>query len=455
MSLSHQIVERQKLLIYLEVVIIFLVSLIVSIVRLDESLLEVLFDFPGQPKVLIYPLIWYLMLYLTDGWDKSKVLLSNKFFTDVFDAAWKSLLSFAALAYLANYPISRLWVLLNVATITLSLLLVRLAIRMSLRRQLQDLAKIKYIYIGTKAGSLSFQKEFRSLFGFKPGFLVLPPPGSEDSSIWISKYRKKIDNDIYGTVISYGAISDANLLKDLANFSRDKVIDLILVSRIAPIVKRFDILENPTLIRIQQSSLYASGAFLKRLLDIVGSIAGLIIFLPVFLLTALGVKMSSPGPILFTDRRVGKNGVVFTFPKFRSMNKGAEFRRADYIGKPDSEVARRYMNDPRITTFGRFIRRWSIDELPQLWCVLIGTMSLVGPRPILIEEQDLVDAVHSERFMAKPGLTGLWQVTGRKEVAWEDRMLRDLSYVENWSLWRDVIYIFKTLRAIIQGKGAY
>ena len=104
---------------------------------------------------------------------------------------------------------------------------------------------------------------------------------------------------------------------------------------------------------------------------------------------------------------------------------------------------------------GRFLRRWSIDELPQLWCVLIGTMSLVGPRPILLEEMDLVDPLHTHRFAAKPGLTGLWQITGRKEVAWQDRMLRDLAYIESWSLWRDLIYIAKTFRAIIKGDGAY
>lgn len=198
-----------------------------------------------------------------------------------------------------------------------------------------------------------------------------------------------------------------------------------------------------------------SGAFLKRLSDITGAVVGLILFAPVILITALAVKVSSQGPVLFTDRRVGKNGVIFTFPKFRSMTKGSEFKRSDFLGKPDSEISMRYRNDPRITRLGRFIRRWSIDELPQLWCVLIGTMSLVGPRPILVEEIDLVDPLHTGRFIAKPGLTGLWQITGRKEVAWEDRMLRDLAYVENWSLWKDFVYILKTFRAVIRGEGAF
>lgn len=129
--------------------------------------------------------------------------------------------------------------------------------------------------------------------------------------------------------------------------------------------------------------------------------------------------------------------------------------RSEYLGLPDESINERYKSDPRITVFGKFIRRWSIDELPQLWCVLIGTMSIVGPRPILLEEYDLVDPLHTQRFAAKPGLTGLWQVTGRKEVAWDDRMLRDLAYVENWTLWKDIVLIGQTIIAVIKGEGAY
>jgi exopolysaccharide biosynthesis polyprenyl glycosylphosphotransferase len=423
--------------------------------RLEGGILDVLFTFPGQPKILILPLIWYLMLYLNDGWDKSKFLNSPRYYSDIFDAAWKSLIIFSAIAFLLQYPISRLWVFYNSISIPIVLLINRLILRKLFNKKIVNYSKLKYIYIGEKRNSKIFQEEFKSLFGYLPKFIFLNPPTPKDSAGWMEKYKALIKPDLYGVVISYASISDAQLLKEIANYKRDNVIDLILISRIAPIVQRFEILENPTLIRIRQSSLFSSGAFLKRLIDIIGSLLGIIVLSPIFLITALMIKSSSRGLILFTDRRIGKDGQMFTFPKFRSMYKGAEFRRQDFIGKPDSLIADRYKKDPRVTPIGRFIRRWSIDELPQLWCVLVGTMSLVGPRPILLEEKEIVDPLHTDRFLAKPGLTGLWQITGRKEVAWEDRMLRDLAYIENWSLGRDVIYIAKTFRAIIKGQGAF
>lgn len=453
--LSKRLGQFSRALIYSEVILIFLVSVIVSVIRLDESLYEIFFTFPGQPKILIFPLIWYVLLYLNDGWDKSKILNSTKFFTDILDASFKSLIAFSAIAFLAKYPISRIWVIYNVVAITLALLLLRFGLRKVILIEAPSPSELKYLYIGNKQNLELFRREFASLFGFTPKFEVFAPPGSEGSEKWFQKYKSKIEKDVFGVVISYAAIGDAQLLKEMSNYDRDKVVDLILISRIAPVISRFEVLENPTLIRIKQSSLFVSGAFLKRLTDLLGSLLGLIVLIPIFVLTAIAVKLSSPGPILFTDRRIGKNGVTFTFPKFRSMYKGSEFKRSDFIGRPDSEIALRYQKDPRITPVGRFLRRWSIDELPQLWCVFIGTMSLVGPRPILVEERDLVDPLHTERFMAKPGLTGLWQVTGRKEVAWEDRMLRDLAYIENWSLWRDLVYIAKTFRAVLRGDGAY
>lgn len=452
---SIEISKYFRRLVALETALIFFISILVSIFRLKESLWEVLFTFPGQPKILIYPVIWYVLLYLNNGWDKSKFLASNKFYSDILDAAWKSLFVFSALAYIVQYPISRLWVFLNIISIAFILILNRFIFRYVVIRKVPKLSEFKYLFIGKKEKSSSFVNEFNSLFGFTPNFIYLDPPKKGKSSQWLENYKKRISSDIYGVVISYAAINDAQLLKEVANYKRESVVDLILISRIAPMVNRFETLENPTLIRIRQSHLFSSGAFLKRLLDLLGSLVGLVVLSPIFLAAALVIKATSRGPILFTDRRIGKKGVVFTFPKFRTMYQGAEFRRSNFIGKPDEEIAIRYKLDPRITPVGRFLRRWSIDELPQLWCVLIGTMSLVGPRPILIEERELVDPLHTERFDAKPGLTGLWQVTGRKEVAWEDRMLRDLAYIEHWSLWKDLVYIAKTFRAVIKGQGAY
>jgi lipopolysaccharide/colanic/teichoic acid biosynthesis glycosyltransferase len=137
------------------------------------------------------------------------------------------------------------------------------------------------------------------------------------------------------------------------------------------------------------------------------------------------------------------------------MRPGSDAQRLEILGRPDEGMAERYKNDPRITRIGRLIRRFSLDELPQLWCVLVGTMSLVGPRPILPEEIPQLGQFHFRRQIAKPGLTGIWQVSGRKDTSWEERMAFDIKYVQSWSISLDLILIFRTFRAILSGKGSY
>jgi len=136
------------------------------------------------------------------------------------------------------------------------------------------------------------------------------------------------------------------------------------------------------------------------------------------------------------------------------MYNGSSDIRLQVLGRPDFQMPDRYKNDPRITPFGRFLRRWSIDELPQLWCVIIGTMSLVGPRPILSQEIPQVLKTYQARFIAKPGLTGLWQVSGRKLTSWEERMSGDIAYIQDWSLSNDFALLFRTIGVIILGRGA-
>jgi hypothetical protein len=137
------------------------------------------------------------------------------------------------------------------------------------------------------------------------------------------------------------------------------------------------------------------------------------------------------------------------------MRPGADTQRLEILGRPDEEMAERYRNDPRVTRVGRILRRFSLDELPQLWCVLVGTMSLVGPRPILPEEASQLGDFHFRRQLAKPGLTGIWQVSGRKDTTWEERMVFDIKYVQDWSIGLDIILIARTFKAVLSGKGSY
>jgi exopolysaccharide biosynthesis polyprenyl glycosylphosphotransferase len=210
------------------------------------------------------------------------------------------------------------------------------------------------------------------------------------------------------------------------------------------------------LIHVETPRFSKGQLFLKRSVDLVISITGVFLLAPVLLVLALAVRSGSKGPALFRQQRVGRRGEEFTMLKFRSMVVDAESRlhelqreRADSGIDAGNEVLFKMRNDPRVTRVGRLMRKFSLDELPQLFNVIGGSMSLVGPRLSLPSEvQQYADHVH-RRFLVKPGITGLWQVSGRSTLSWEDTVRLDLSYVENWSLLGDVVIIARTARAAI------
>jgi exopolysaccharide biosynthesis polyprenyl glycosylphosphotransferase len=196
----------------------------------------------------------------------------------------------------------------------------------------------------------------------------------------------------------------------------------------------------------------------KRVMDIVITLIALPILIPVLLLTALAIRLESPGPILFYQTRLGFNGKPFRMIKFRSMIPEAEAMEEEFVTRtsddPEGKIERKD-DDPRITRVGRFIRRTSIDELPQLWNVLRGEMSLVGPRPALEQEIVLYKPWQLQRLMAPPGMTGLWQVSGRSDIPFEEKCLLDIYYIENWSLGLDLQILLQTAPEVLFGKGAY
>lgn len=192
--------------------------------------------------------------------------------------------------------------------------------------------------------------------------------------------------------------------------------------------------------------------------DLVIAAALVIVLSPVFLLLAIAVKATSPGPVLFLQERVGLNGSTFRMIKFRSMVVDAESRiqEVSQLDRAEgNDVLFKMRNDPRVTRVGSFMRRYSLDELPQLFNVLLGDMALVGPRPPLQREVERYDRHVHRRFLVKPGLTGLWQVSGRSDLSWENSVRLDLYYVENWSITGDLVILWRTLRAVIASKGAY
>lgn len=193
----------------------------------------------------------------------------------------------------------------------------------------------------------------------------------------------------------------------------------------------------------------------RTFLDSVAAAMLLVVLLPLMAVIALAIKATSRGPVFYTQPRIGRGGEHFDFIKFRTMVPDADKLRAQVLGVPDDEMTQRYRTDPRITPVGRVLRRWSVDELPQLINVIRTEMSLVGPRPLLPEEVDLLAPHHHHRHACRPGLTGLWQVSGRKETSWEERMKLDIEYVRHRSLTLDLAIIIRTIRVVFRGEGAY
>jgi exopolysaccharide biosynthesis polyprenyl glycosylphosphotransferase len=214
--------------------------------------------------------------------------------------------------------------------------------------------------------------------------------------------------------------------------------------------------EGLPLLSVEQPRFEGWRRVIKHGVDRSAAALALILLAPVLLSLAVAVRLSGPGPILYRQERVGLNGTSFTMLKFRSMVADADRQLDDLRGDNISDgLLFKVRNDPRVTPVGRLLRRLSLDELPQLLNVLRGTMSLVGPRPPLPVEVARYDTSVSRRLLVKPGLTGLWQISGRSDLSWEESVRLDLRYVENWSLALDLLILWKTGRAVLSRSGAY
>lgn len=201
----------------------------------------------------------------------------------------------------------------------------------------------------------------------------------------------------------------------------------------------------------------AFAKFLKQSIDFIASLILIILLSPVFIFTAIAIYLNDPGPIFYVADRVGLNGATFGFIKFRSMYIGADKLKEQLMDQNESTggVIFKMRKDPRVTPVGRFIRRFSIDELPQLINVLKGDMSLVGPRPPLPNEVREYTLEERKRLHVKPGITGLWQVKGRSDIPFQEQVQLDLQYMRSQGLKNDLIILLKTIPAVLSGKGAY
>jgi exopolysaccharide biosynthesis polyprenyl glycosylphosphotransferase len=246
-----------------------------------------------------------------------------------------------------------------------------------------------------------------------------------------------------------------HLAWQLEGTSTEMVVAPVLMEVAGPRVHITGVLGLP-LLRVSAPTFTGARRVVKEIVDKVGALLLLTILLPVLLGIAAAIRFGDRGPALYRQQRVGKDGKLFTILKFRTMVVGADRHRAKLLaGNEAAGPLFKMRRDPRVTPIGAVLRRFSIDELPQLVNVLRGTMSLVGPRPPLPKEVEAYGPDMLRRLLVKPGLTGLWQVSGRSDLPWDEAVRLDLRYVEDWSLALDALILWKTVRAVLRGQGAY
>jgi exopolysaccharide biosynthesis polyprenyl glycosylphosphotransferase len=194
----------------------------------------------------------------------------------------------------------------------------------------------------------------------------------------------------------------------------------------------------------------------KRVFDVVVSVLVIVLGLPIWLAIAAAIKLGSRGPVLYRDRRIGLNERPFMMLKFRTMYADAAARQAQLEAANEAEGPLfKIRDDPRVTPVGHFLRRFSLDEIPQVLNVLRGQMSLVGPRPLPVRDYERLEGWHRKRYLVLPGMTGLWQIAGRADLSFDDLVRLDFYYLENWSIWLDISVLAKTVPAVIAARGAY
>ncbi|MDQ3863105.1 MAG: sugar transferase [Actinomycetota bacterium] len=307
------------------------------------------------------------------------------------------------------------------------------------------------------------RRRLRRMMERAPGAYVLAgevDTGSGGTDGYLASVREVLDRTGARGVVLVGAegLPDEELL-ELVHSVRLRGVPMRVVPGAFALMRGRTILSEGMglpLLEVHYPGLDNTQRTLKRVLDVAVSVCGLVLFSPLFLAVALAIRLDSPGPVLFRQKRVGADEKIFVCYMFRSMQQDAEVRQASLEALNEAQGPTFKMkDDPRVTRVGRFLRRWSIDEAPQLVNVLKGEMSLVGPRPLPVRDFLRMDEPHKRRLGAVPGMTGYWQISGRSELSFEEMVRLDLYYIENWSLSFDLKIILKTLGAVLRRKGAY
>ena len=362
--------------------------------------------------------------------------------------------------------ISRAIVLLTLVTVVLALGARRLIYRMLLYRRHEhgiDTRNVLIVGTGPEAHALRHHLESMRQLGYSfRGFIdhserKYHMPGTPDVvgdlATLFQQARKLFVDEIFFT-----APCEHGVMHNVLDQARRYGVDLRVVPDMYDGLAWSNPIEYigqfPT-IPLHRGQIRETALALKRGFDILFTLPVLVLLSPLLLAIAIAIKLDSPGPIFYKSERIGKKGRVFHCLKFRTMVLDAENRRAELLHMNERHgVLFKVSNDPRVTRLGRFLRKYSIDELPQFLNVLLGEMSIVGPRPPIASEVKEYKLSHLRRLEVMPGITGLWQVQGRKDPSFDSYISLDMTYIDNWSIWLDVTIIVRTLAVVLAGTGS-
>ncbi len=421
--------------------------------------------------LVLLPVGWVTVLWGHGCYDRRYLGLGTDEFKRVVRASFTVVAVVSFLTLTLKFDASRL----AVATSLLATLFLLLVMRYVARRVLQAFRKRGFgVHRMLLVGSLQDSLEVNAVVARNP-FAGLTPVGiyltqgraaargaQTPLPLFTSRERTPVQlvRDLGADTIAVcgSAGSNSTDLRRLAWQLEGTGIDLVVAPQLTDIAgPRVHVrpVEGLPLLHVEEPTISGVGWLAKYVMDRAAAAIGLLLLSPLLIATAILIKTTSPGPVFFRQARVGREGKTFWVWKFRTMYVDAEERLAQLVDQNESDgLLFKMKNDPRITPVGRWLRRTSVDELPQLINVLKSEMSLVGPRPLPAEDGDFLGDVR-RRLLVRPGITGLWQVSGRSDLSWDDAVRLDLYYVDNWSLAFDLVILWRTLNAVIRSTGAY
>lgn len=364
-----------------------------------------------------------------------------------------------SLAYITGTTFGRRFLIYSAVTGTVFLLLDRSVMRNILHRRLQRGEPLHRVFVvASEAQYPQLEKQFARSGGLmqQVGNWDLTDAADPDPAVVV---KAAVDVDADTIVYAPAQHEDPSWPRRLGWAMEDQDLSLLVSPQIANIAgPRLSIepVNGMALVRVEMPRFSGPAKVVKRFIDVVGSTLLLAVLAIPLVVFAVLIKLSSPGPVFFRQTRAGAGGTTFQCYKFRTMVVNADELRDQLRAEHgDDGAIFKMTRDPRVTGIGHWLRRFSLDELPQLFNVWLGQMSLIGPRPHPLDDVERYDDIATRRLLAKPGMTGLWQVSGRSDLDWEQSVMLDLYYVENWSLPLDAIIVLRTLKAVITGRGAY